>query len=569
MSACRLVATSAAIVAALATASLAMAAPPPPIGIDPLPLRALLAERDFDALEARFAAARAARDSHEATALLWALEDLTSDQHLGLEEWVGARPESVAARLTLAERELARAWEARGTGFAHTVSAEARRTMRARLERALALAGEVADRDPRWLDARRLQIQCAQLLGDGALARRAFEAALAVDPSHYGVWSSYQNLFSRRWGGSYEAQEELARAAQAHAAANPRLRKLVGLVHLDRARDLRSAGRHSEALAAYDRALEHMDDGTLRTERAGLRAALGDPAGARSELEAGLAIDPHVARLHAALARRCMTERDFACMAEASARAVALEPANEEHQKLHTWAAWAVERPAAALRQLERHPLQNWLSRHRRWIYLHAFESAVLAALIGIGWYAVHARRRRRRQADPAATPISRAPVAPGALAPATPSMVERLPRTGVLMIRAFVWFEVVRHALHYSELLRPGTSQPVLYTDVAITGIGLAGALGFAHGVRLGGSWIWKLWALLYPIWNQVLAIQFEGFRWDQWSIWGFTHLTLLPVYAALVLYGYACDALWRGGVPGPGWVSEGAPTPARRARG
>ncbi|HSJ98135.1 MAG TPA: hypothetical protein VLC53_13725 [Myxococcota bacterium] len=571
MSACRLVATSAAIVAVLAAASLAAAAPPPPIVIDPLPLRALLEQRDFDALEARFAAARAAPDSHEATVLLGKFGELTSAQHLGLEEWASARPDSVAARLALAQRELARAWEARGTGYAHTVDGEARRAMSARLGRALALAAEAAERDPRWLDARRIQIQCAQLTGDGAFARSAFEAALAVDPTHYGVWSGYQRLFRRRWGGSYEAQEEIARVAQAHADANPRLRRLLGAADADRAQDLWSAGRLEEALAAYDRALPHGDDGALRVDRSGVRAALDDAAGARAEIESGLAIDPYFAGLHATLARRCMSDHDFACMVKAAERAIALEPADPEHEKLRAFGAWAVEHPAAAVRALENHPVQNWLARHRRWLYLHAFESAAIAALIGIGWYAL--RARRRRAADPAAAPSVRAPVSPLTPAAERPSMVERLPRTGVLMIRAFVWFELVRFTLYYSERWRPGSSQRMLLAEIVMSAVALAGALAFAHGIRLGGSWIWKLWALVYPVWTQWLAIHVHGFTWEQWSIWGFWHLILLPVYASLFLYGYRCAALWQGGLPGPGWSSADAParapTPARRARG
>lgn len=387
------------------------AAAPPPIALDPLPLRALLAERSFDALEARFAAARRAQDSHEATALLLKFESLTSAEHVGLEEWVAARPASSSARLALAYRELGRAWEARGTGPGAGVGDSARRAMHARLERALALAAEVVEQDPRWLDARALQIYASQLRGDAELAQRAFEAALETDPSHYGVWIAHQRLFLRNWGGSYEAQEEIARAAQAHADRNPRLRRLLASADQDRARDLWRAGRHAEALAAYERAIAHADDGPSRADRAQLRAALGDGAGARDELERGLALDPYHAPLHAGLARRCMAERDFACMLDAAARAVALRPADAENQELLAFAEWAVAQPAAAARQLDNHPVQNWIERHRGWLYLHAFESAAIAAVLGIGWSLARAvRRRPLRPRRPPPWSVSRAP---------------------------------------------------------------------------------------------------------------------------------------------------------------
>lgn len=548
------------VLTALLAASLGVAAPLP-IAVDPMPLRALLVARDFDALEARFAAARAARDSHEPTALLWKFEHLASSEHIGLEAWVDERPDSVSARLALGYRELRRAWEVRGAGPSAGIGADARYVMRVRLERSLALAADVTDRDPRWLDARALQIRASQLLGDAFSAQDAFEAALAVDPSHYGVWLARQRLLLSEWGGSYEAQEEVARAAQAHADRNPRLRRLLASADVDRARGLWRAGRLADAFAAYERAIEHADDGPSRADRAGLRAALGDFAGAQAELERGLAIDPYYAALHAGLSRRCMAERDFACMRDAAVRAVALEPANSEHQKLLAFAEWAVEKPAAAVRQLDNHPVQNWLSRHQRWLYLHAFESAALAAALGIVWYLLRARRRRRRAAEHAVAPIPRVPEAPGAT-PARPSTLERLPRTGVWMIRAFLWFGVVRFVLYYSGRLHPGTAQPLLLAEIGMSVMALAGALGFAYGLRLGRAWIWKAWTVAYPIWTQWLAIGPHGFTWEQWSIWGFWHLMLLPVYASLFFYGFRCAALWQGGRPGPGWTA-----PARRS--
>lgn len=569
----RLALGAALLVAAAAPAARGEPAPPPVV-VDPLPLRALLAARDFDGLEARFAAARAARDAQELTALLDALDPLGAAEHAGLVAWAQERAGSLAARLALAQRELDLAWEARGGGPARTVGSESRRAMRAHLERSLGHAAAVIDRDPRWLDAYRIQIGCAQLLGDGALARSAFEAALAVDSSHFGVWSRYQSLFQRRWGGSYEAQEQIAQAAQEYADVNPRLRLLLGRADRDRARDLWGARRHAEALAAFDRALRHGDDGPLRADRAALRRVLGDRAGAQAEVEAGLAIDPHDEELYTEQYWLCQEGRDFACMLAASTHLLDLTPADEDARRRHDFAVWAVENPLLAKRALERSPLQRFLHRHGHLAYRHALQGAVGAALLGVGWTVWRARRRRQDE-DAAEAPITRAPRAPSApLAgmAARPSIVERLPRTGVLMVRAYVWFQVVYHVLCYSEMARPTANLRVLGADAAISMAALVGALGFAHGIRLGRAWPWKVWAFAFPIWNQVVATHFMGFGWAHWPVWGFTHLELLPVYTALFLYGFRCDALWAGGVPGPGWAPRRrapAPTPARPARG
>jgi len=529
-----------------------------PLALDPLPVRAWLEARDFDALEERFAAARRAPDAYELSLLVGAFSDLTPEQDTGLDAWAAERPASAPARLALARRELGRAWAARGTGFATSVDAQGASGMRAHAQRAARLAESVVDQDPHWLDARRIQIECAQLLGDRELASRSFSAALAVDPTHFDVWWNYQASFRRRWGGSYEAVEEIGRAAQEHAAANPRLRPLLGAADRERADDHFRAGRLAEALAALDRAAAHGETPHLLLERSRVRAAIGDASGARSDLERALALDPYLAKLHDHRGALCEEDRDFACEADAAARAVALAPSDPDYLYRLNWARWAVQNPGAATRQIERNPLQSWLYRHAKWIYLHALESAVIATLVGIGAYLARARHRRRREADASEAYITRAPLAPTPIARQRPSMVERLPRTGLQMVRAFVWLTVVYHVLAYSESFGPRADLEVLVPDLAITALALAGALGFAYGLRLGAAWLWKVWAFAFPIWNTLYPVYLMGYSWDQWPAWCMVHTILLPVYAVLFCYGFGCAALWEGGLPGPAWVSR-----------
>jgi hypothetical protein len=540
---------------------------PAVLAVDPLPLRALLVARDFDALEARFAAARSAPDAHELTLLVDVFANLAADADVALDTWRAERPQSAPAQLALARRELERAWEARGRGFANTVDAEERGRMRVHALRAAELAADLAARDALWLDAYGVQIGVSQLLGDPALAERALAAARALDPTHYGVWVSYINLFRRRWGGSYEAQEQVARAAQAHAAANPRLRLLLGAADQDRGADLADQGRHPEALAAYDRALLHGDEPRRLHQRSHRRIDLGDLPGAWADLERALALAPYLAELHEHRAELCQAERDFACLAEATARALELDPTVERYPGWHAWAVWAAENPGAAARALERNSVQDWLYRNGYKLLRHALASAVVATLAGLGYYALRARRRLARESDAAASPITRLPAAhplSGAPAAARPSMAERLPRTGVLMVRAYVWLQIVFHGLVYSEQLGSSSASPTLGLDLAVTLPALAGALGFAHGWRLGWAWLWRLWALLFPAWNAFQQLQLIGFYWEHWPAWAMLHVPLLPLYAALFAYGWGCPALWAGGRPGPGWDS---PRPARRA--
>jgi hypothetical protein len=265
--------------------------------------------------------------------------------------------------------------------------------------------------------------------------------------------------------------------------------------------------------------------------------------------------------------RALLAEEDFEALEArfAAVRALALEPSEPEHRELHAFAVRALENPAAARRRLARHPVQEWIERHRRWLYLHAFESALGAALVLLAWYVLRARRRRKA-AGP--VPVLQLPLAPSPIGVA-PSMLERLPRGAVQLLRAFLWFEAVRLGLYYDGRLVPADPQPLLLVEIAASAVALAGALAFAYGLRLGRPWLWKLWAVGYPAWTQWLAVGPHGFTWEQWSIWGFWHAILLPVYASLFLYGWSCDGLWRGGLPGPGWRAPRRARPAGAAAG
>jgi tetratricopeptide (TPR) repeat protein len=529
--------------------------------VDPLPIRAHLVARDFDALEAAFVAHRDAGNAASLTSLVDGFRTLTDEQQAGLDAWRTARPGSGAAWLAAASREVERAWIARGTGVASSVGANARRAVRSHARQAVEFAALAIERDAGWMDAYRAQLQASLLLGDAGVAEQAMGAAVAIDPTHYGVWRAYQVLFLQNWGGSFEAQDRVAAAAQHHATANPALRKLLGSADRDHADDLRRNGRPNRAIPLYERALTHGDDAWLRRDLARARLAAGDPAGALREADAGLRLDPYFVGLHRQRAWSCEALYDFACLDASVTRAVELDPLDPEIRQQLEWARWAAENPREARRQLDRSPLQRWLYRWGPHLYQHALTHVVLACAVGIGFYMLRRRRRRLRPERVELTTRFATPTPLPAL-DRRPSMVTRLPYTGVLMLRAFVWFQVLYHVLSYSEWLRPGINWTALAIDIPVSVIALVGALGFAHGIRLGAAWIWKIWTIVYPVWNMLFVLGFLGFTWAQWSIWGISHLEVFPIYMALFLYGFRCDALWAGGLPGPGWESP------RRAR-
>lgn len=538
--------------------------------VDPLPLRARLEAGDFAALEQVFEDARKAGDADRTSALFGTFRDLSPAQDRAIDAWREQDPESPVAMLAHGYRSLGRARESRGEGSAREVTEQGWDGMRANLGAAAEAAQQVLRRDPRQMDAYVLLLQIAQLTGSQADGDRIHAVAIEVDPTHYGVWRSWLSGKKRRWGGSYAATAEGAERAQAWTARNPRLRLLLGRPDWDRADDLSDAGRFSEAIAAYDAALGHGDDARLLADRAKTQWKSGDAEGALTTLDRALLMDPFEPEAHIARALALARGGAFDDAVEATARVVELVPSSPRYRAHHDRMQKWQEDPTRYSRDMAPPPqAPSLFQQARRFLYYHYFHTALAALAVWIGWYAMQLRRRRQ---DEEPSPVREEAVAAAAARPdepfARPGAVSSLPRVGVLLLRAYLWFQVVVHALQYSVELS-STANVAMWADAPVSFLALLGALGFAHGWRLGGPTPWRIWTFVYPLWNIWIEFDVNGGTLEQWPTWGFLHLTLLPVYAALYLYGYRSQALWDGGQPGPGWRVESPTGGSRRTAG
>jgi len=133
-----------------------------------------------------------------------------------LNRWVAARPQSITARVALAQAYLGYAWFARGGGYADTVSGSDWELFRAR-------AGQASDalKEAQNLSAKcpqfhlvTLQVARAQSWPLDAM-REVFERAFAFEPSYYHCYREFAySLFPQWFGQEGDAEafaEELAR----------------------------------------------------------------------------------------------------------------------------------------------------------------------------------------------------------------------------------------------------------------------------------------------------------------------------------------------------------------------
>ncbi|MCE5228522.1 tetratricopeptide repeat protein [bacterium] len=194
--------------------SLANAAAPNPMA-DVSPV-ALLRADQFDKLEEYYAYYfknynPKVASSYEPVSEAFGKIYYSSDLQPHLDKWVAAKPTSHVARLSRGNFYISHAWDARGAGFANTVSREAWRLFEQRLTQAdadLTSATQLNPNSP-FPFTSMITIDMGASRGLKSAATH-FIAARNIDPSFYPAYSSFINMNRPRWGGSHEIMRQFA-----------------------------------------------------------------------------------------------------------------------------------------------------------------------------------------------------------------------------------------------------------------------------------------------------------------------------------------------------------------------
>ncbi len=225
----------------------------------------LLEERSFEALEEGLEALKAAgpREGDFDPRLDTAIDILSSvaDAEEHLDAWVKARPQSALARLIRGRYRIHAAWQARGHGYADTVSAAAAVQFRRHLEDAREDFERARTLDPDEARAPAMLITVAMGLGwSEARTRELFEAAVAKDPRCLRAHDGMVTYLLPRWHGSRDALERFVEEQRAAQPDEPALLLLRAAVIRDRGHNdpgyLARPAVAAELRACYADALE-------------------------------------------------------------------------------------------------------------------------------------------------------------------------------------------------------------------------------------------------------------------------------------------------------------------------
>lgn len=263
---------------------------------------ALLANGRWDELEALFAAERRSgrldgRYTTRVEDLVDVLQGFAFDPptlRAELDAWIAAKPRSAWALATRGDYRISWAWEARGGGYANTVTEEGWRLFGERLRLAYEDLSAALQRDPacepalvsRMILARGLSVERPQ-------AEAWFAEACAVQPPLINAWKQYLQYLMPKWHGDDQGRDMWALVARARKE-HPDEAALAILacdahMELDRA----SGGRWLKSQAAdvrasYQKVLEaYPRSGATWADWRIAAWALDDKAAFREALERG------------------------------------------------------------------------------------------------------------------------------------------------------------------------------------------------------------------------------------------------------------------------------------------
>ena len=119
-----------------------------------------------------------------------------------LQNWVSTRPRSITAKVALAESYVNYGWDARGSGYAGTVSESGWKLLGLRAAKAkhiLEQASLPTIRDPEWYVAMQNVAQAQSWNSDAAQA--LLEQAIKFEPTYYYYYRMYADSILPKWGG--------------------------------------------------------------------------------------------------------------------------------------------------------------------------------------------------------------------------------------------------------------------------------------------------------------------------------------------------------------------------------
>jgi Domain of unknown function (DUF4034) len=120
-----------------------------------------------------------------------------------LDRWVSARPKSITARVAMADAYSSYAWNARGSGYAGTVTPNGWKLFSERIDRAKEILKEASKLDakcPHWFEV--MQTVALAESWDLTRATQLLNQAIRFEPDYQYFYRNYANYLEPQWNGA-------------------------------------------------------------------------------------------------------------------------------------------------------------------------------------------------------------------------------------------------------------------------------------------------------------------------------------------------------------------------------
>ena len=138
-----------------------------------------------------------------------------------LQQWMTTRPESITARVALAESYVNYGWDARGSGLADTVSESGWKLLAERSAKArqvLEQASALSNKDPEWYVA--MQHVALGQSWEPDARQALLEQAIKFEPAYYYYYRMYADSILPKWGGEEGEVEKFLQESADHVGGD-------------------------------------------------------------------------------------------------------------------------------------------------------------------------------------------------------------------------------------------------------------------------------------------------------------------------------------------------------------
>jgi len=253
-----------------------------------------LAARDFAVLGAELARVRAdsAPDADVAAWRTFHAFALPAARTEEVEAWLESAPASYDAHLAAALHYRGLGWYARGTAYGHKTTPARYAEARAHFTNAMSLAQSSLALAPRPILSQALMLDVARHLAGAEDGADIYATALAAEPRSLLLRAHRLEALQPKWGGSFDAMDELLREAGEAGLPPADLAALDALRLAYMAAHEEDQGKDREGIALAERSLAARESAYGHVLRGRMLRKLGNENDAQTAFERAVQLDP-------------------------------------------------------------------------------------------------------------------------------------------------------------------------------------------------------------------------------------------------------------------------------------